>query len=241
MIRHSAIEMLGWMVPAEVFIAGTRQIRVAMKFDSLLEIVADEPVFDTGLLLSGEADPAGIRQQLARWTRAGRIQQLRRELYVLAPPYRKRTPHPFLVANRLVRGSYVSGVSALAHANCIPEYVPEVTSVGAGRPQLRRTPLGRFSFRHVKVDLLYGYRQVDLGQGQTASVALPEKALLDVVHLCPGGDEPAYIAELRLDFETLDLDELDRLAQAAGRPKLLRAARHVRSLAEDPTLSYEAL
>ncbi len=212
-----------------------------VKFEELLEIVGDEPVFETGLLLCGEIDPVGIRHQLSRWTRAGRLQQLRRELYALAPPYRKRTPHPFLVANRLVRGSYVSGLSALAHANCIPEYVPEVTSVAAGRPHLRQTPLGRFSFRHVKVDLLYGYRQVDLGQGQTASVALPEKALLDVVHLCPGGDEPAYIEELRLDLETLDLDRLDVLARAAARPKLLRAARRVRALAEDRTLSYEAL
>lgn len=212
-----------------------------MRFERLLEIVADEPVFETGLLLSGEADALGIRQQLARWTRAGRLHQLRRELYALAPPYRKRMPHPFLVANHLVRGSYVSGLSALAHAHCIPEYVPETTSVGAGRPQLRRTALGRFSFRHVKTDLLYGYRQVDLGWGQTAFVAVPEKALLDLVHLCPGGDEPAYIEELRLDLESLDLDQLDRLAQTSARPKLVRAARHVHILAEDRTLSYEAL
>ena len=212
-----------------------------MKFQRLLEIVADEPVFETGLLLCGETDPVGIRHQLARWTRAGRIHRLRRELYALAPPYRKRTPHPFLVANRLVQGSYVSGLSALAHAHCIPEYVPEVASVGAGRPQIRQTALGRFSFRHVKVDLLYGYRRMDLGEGQTAFVAVPEKALLDIVHLCPGGDELAYIEELRLDLAALDLDELDRLARAAARPKLSRAARHVRSLAEDRSLAYEVL
>lgn len=55
--------------------------------------------------------------------------QLRRGLYALAPPWRKRSPHPFLTANRLVPGSYVSGPSALAFAGAIPEYVPEVTSV----------------------------------------------------------------------------------------------------------------
>lgn len=212
-----------------------------MRFSELLEVVGDESVFETGLLLCGAVDSVGIRHQLARWTLAGRIHQLRRELYALAPPYRKSLPHPFLVANRLVPGSYVSGFSALEHAHCIPEYVPEVTSVAVARPHLRETPLGRFSYRHVKSDLLYGYRQVDLGQGQTAFVALPEKALLDVVHLCAGGDDPAYIAELRLDFEALDLEELDRLARASGKPKLLRAARNVRALAEDPNLSYEAL
>ena len=104
-----------------------------MIFRDLVEIVADEPLFETGLLLAGAVDAADLRRQLSRWTRGGRIQQLRRGLYALAPPWRKRTPHPFLVANRLAPGSYVSGLSALAFAHVIPEHVVEVTSVTAGR------------------------------------------------------------------------------------------------------------
>ena len=109
--------------------------------------------------------------------------------------------HPFVVANRLVAGSYVSGLSALAHAQRIPEYVPEVTSVAAARPELRSTALGRFSFRHLKGDLLFGYRSVEVGRRQQAFVARPEKALLDLVHLCPGGDESPHLAGLRLDLD----------------------------------------
>jgi len=86
-----------------------------MEFSQLLEIVGDEPVFESGLLLAGEVDPSDVRRQLSRWMQTGRITQLRRELYALAPPYQKVKPHPFLVANRLVRGSYVSLQSALAH------------------------------------------------------------------------------------------------------------------------------
>lgn len=212
-----------------------------MKFDQLLAIVADEPLFETGLLLAGPINPSDMRRQLVRWTQAGRLYQLRRGLYALAPPYRQVVPHPFLVANRLVRGSYVSGLSALAHAGMIPEYVPEVTSATAERPQLRQTPLGRFSFRHLKPDLLYGYQQVELPRGQSAFVAAPEKALLDLIHLQPHGDAPAYLKELRLDLGALDLKELDRLAAIAGRPKLLRAARRIRALARDAMLGYETL
>ena len=76
-----------------------------MKFDALLEVVESEPVFETGWLLAGDIDPADVRRQLSRWVRAGRIVQLRRGLYALAPPFRKAIPHPFLVANRLVPGS----------------------------------------------------------------------------------------------------------------------------------------
>lgn len=212
-----------------------------MKFDQLLAIVADEPLFETGLLLAGAVNPSTMRRQLVRWTQAGRLYQLRRGLYALAPPYRQVVPHPFLVANRLVRGSYVSGLSALAHAGMIPEYVPEVTSATAERPQLRQTPLGRFSFRHLKTDLLYGYQQVELARGQSAFVAAPEKALLDLIYLQPQGDAPAYINELRLNLGAFDLKKLDRLATIAARPKLLRAARCIRALARDAMLGYEML
>ena len=117
-----------------------------MDFRDLVEIVGDEPVFDTGLLLAGAVDPADLHRQLSRWCRTGRVQQLRRGLYALAPPWRRETPHPFLVANRLAPGSYVSGLSALAHARTIPEYVAEVTSITPGRPRIRDTPLGRSRF-----------------------------------------------------------------------------------------------
>ena len=210
-----------------------------MKFEEAVEIVSEEPLFETGLLLAGGVDPADLRRQLSRWTRSGRVRQLRRGLYVLAPPWRKRRPHPFLVANRLAPGSYVSGLSALAHAGAIPEYVPETTSITAGRPQLRSTPLGRFSFRHMKPGLMFGYRCIDLEHSQSAFVAEPEKAVLDMVHLQPGGDGKAYLEALRLDFDTLRLERLEALAAITATPKLARAARFLREIAGD-TPEYEA-
>ena len=201
-----------------------------MKFEEAVSIVADEPFFETGLLLAGDVDPADLRRQLSRWTRSGRIHQLRRGLYVLAPPWRKRHPHPFLVANRLAPGSYVSGLSALAFSGAIPEYVAETTSITAGRPCIRSTVLGRFSFRHLKGSLMFGYRLTALGQGRSAFVAEPEKAILDMVHLHPGGDHRPYLEELRLDFDSLRLDRLEALAALAATPKLARAAAVLRSI-----------
>src|SRR3990172_13404403 len=98
-----------------------------MEFKQLLDVVGDEPVFETGLLLAGNVDAADVRRQLSRWTKAGRLYQLRRGLYALAPPFQKVKPHPFLISNRMLRGSYVSCESALAHYNLIPEGVPMVT------------------------------------------------------------------------------------------------------------------
>ena len=85
-----------------------------MKFGDLLSSVRDQPFFETGLLLSGDVDSNDVRRQLSRWVRSGRIRQLRRSLYMLVPPYQNVIPHPFLIANALVPGSYVSAQSALA-------------------------------------------------------------------------------------------------------------------------------
>lgn len=213
-----------------------------MKFGELLEIVRDEPVFDTGLLLAGDRDPTDVRRQLSRWVRSGRLVQLRRGLYSLGERYRGVTPHPFLVANRLVRGSYVSLESALAHHGMIPEYVASTTSVCTGRPRRWETPLGGFEFRHLRRRLLRGFERVALSDGQEAYVATPEKALLDLVYLIPGADAPAYLDELRLqNLDRLQLDRLMGLAGAFGKPKLQRAVAGIARRAEIEALEYEAL
>jgi predicted transcriptional regulator of viral defense system len=213
-----------------------------MEFTELLEIVGDEPVFETGLLLAGEVDPVNVRRQLSRWTAAGRIYQLRRGVYALAPPYQKVTPHPFVVANALVDGSYVSLQAALAHYGMIPEYTPVVTSVTTGRTGRWETPLGAYAFRHVKGEWFHGYRRLEVDGEQRAFVATPEKALLDLVYLEPGADRPAYLDELRLQaLDRIDEERLDRLARESGSPKLQRAAQAIAALAQAESAEYETL
>jgi predicted transcriptional regulator of viral defense system len=217
-----------------------------MEFERMLELVGDDPVFETALLLAGKVNPDIVRLQLTRWTKSGRVYQLRRGLYAIAPPYQKVKPHPFLIANRMQRASYVSGQSALAFYGLIPDTVHVTLSVTTGRPGQRETPLGVFEFRHVKRELLHGYRMTDL-QGlkqpeQQALVATPEKALLDLVYLQPGGDTPEYLRELRLqNLERLDLDKLRRQAETFNTPKLRRAFEAITRLAQSDTQEYETL
>jgi hypothetical protein len=92
--------------------------------------------------------------------------------------------------------------------------------------------LGIFDFRHIQVDFFYGYRLVDLGEKQQAFIASPEKALLDLVYLEPGGDTPDYLSELRLNnLDRLDWQLIGQLAEQVGKPKLLRALAAIRELA----------
>ncbi len=205
-----------------------------MKFAELLEAVAKDPVFETGFLLVGDVHPADVRRQLSRWVSSGRVVQLRRGLYALARPYRQSEPHPFLVANRLVRGSYVSLQAALAHHGLIPEHVAVVTSVTTGRPQRRENEFGSFEYRHVRVVSLTGYRLEQLGQGQEALIATPAKALADLVHLVPGADSKSYLSGLRLQgLEKVDATELLDHPILGREPKVRRAFHHLLALSEE--------
>lgn len=198
----------------------------AVKFDELMEVLGGEPVFSSSLLLTGSRNAADVRRQLSRWTAAGKLIQLRRSLYMLADIYRKKTAHPFQLANCMKNASYVSLQSALAYYGLIPEYVPVTTSVTTGRPEKLETDVGVFLFRHIKKGFFSGYVSEPLSDGQSAFVALPEKALLDLIYLTAGADDAGYLSELRLQHtERLDLERLKDMAAASGSAKLMRAVR----------------
>jgi len=210
-----------------------------MKFGDILSLVGDLPLFETGLLLVGNVDPNDVRRQLSRWTRAGKIRQLRRGLYTFAPPHNKIVPHPFLVANAMVTGSYVSGTSALAYYGLIPEYVPRTLSVTLSRPSQWD---GGFVFQHLAPHLFFGYQSMEVVTGQFAFMAQPEKAILDLAHLTPDSDTQAYLTQLRLqNLERLDLKRLLEFAERADKPKWKRVAGQVASLALQEASEYKEL
>lgn len=212
-----------------------------MEFDLLLKLVGDDPIFESSLLLAGNVDPKLIYIQLSRWVKAGKIYRIRRGLYSIAPPYQKIQPHPFLVANHLQKASYVSLQSALSYYGIIPEVVNIITSVSTGRPERVKTPLGMYEFRHIKTELLFGYQMTELG-GQSAFVATPEKALLDLIYLQPGGDSIAYLKELRLqNTEKLNRDLLRSKSEKFNTPKLQNAVKEIIRIISEESEAFEDL
>jgi predicted transcriptional regulator of viral defense system len=196
-----------------------------MNFQTLLTLVGDEPVFETSFLLAGNASPAQIRLQLNRWINRGKVIQWRRGVYSLAPPYQKETPHPFVIANHLQPASYVSGQSALSFYGLIPDIAQTVISVGSGRSEHITNPLGRFIFRHIKPAGVFGYTLAPVTALQKATIAEPEKALLDLLYLQPGSDSLPFLNELRLqNIDGLDTSRLSSMADRFQSPKMQRAA-----------------
>lgn len=212
-----------------------------MEFGKLLKILRDEPVFESSLLFAGDVQPEYIRLQLDRWVKAGKIHQLRRGVYVLASPYQKQKPHPFLVANMLQKPSYISLQSALSFYGMIPDIVNETSSVTTVRNERLNTQLGVFEYRYINKNFFGGYRLNELGE-QQAFVATPEKAILDLIYLQPGGDDPTYISELRLqNLENLNIEELRRQGKLFDKPKIDRAIQIIEMLVKEEDQEFEEL
>jgi predicted transcriptional regulator of viral defense system len=209
-----------------------------MRWQQLQHIIQDEPLFETSLLLTADVSHHQAQRQLSDWAKAQKVIQLRRGIYTLP----NQNPHPFVVANRLVSGSYVSLQMALAYYHLIPEHVAVVTSVTTQRPGKFENKFGRFSYRHIHTSLFYGIEYRLLVDDEYAYVAVPEKALLDLIHYRPQGDSREYIESLRLqNLEILNPERLHNLAERSGKPKLKRAANIIETIAQRDAHENEPL
>lgn len=119
----------------------------------------------------------------------------------------------------------------------IPEFVPITTSVTTARPQHLSTPLGNFDFRHINKKYFWGYKQEQVSSNQFAFIARPEKALLDLLHLTPNGNDADYIKELRLqNLEAINFEFLNFCIEKLDRPKFKDIATVLSTLQQEPSI-----
>jgi predicted transcriptional regulator of viral defense system len=158
--------------------------------------------------------PGAAKMLLVRYVKKGYVLQLkgRRGLYGL----KSRPPHPWLLANRLLRPSYVSLETALSHYGHIPESVHAVTSVS---PKTTRTfqSLGlSFNYQKVKQTAFTGYQSLQV-DGQSVWIAEPEKAAADYLYFVHLGRKNIND---RFRWKGLDRAKILRYLQNFGRDRL---------------------
>ncbi|MGD9715229.1 MAG: hypothetical protein AB7V46_24710 [Thermomicrobiales bacterium] len=115
----------------------------------------------------------------------GSLIRLKRGTYMLASHYQSVPVHPFVVAQALLPGSYISFETALAYHGWIPEAVYTTASITPGRKTLvyDDVPMGPFSFHPLAIrdyQFLAAIDRHKLG-ALTAFVARPLRALMDMV------------------------------------------------------------
>jgi predicted transcriptional regulator of viral defense system len=154
-----------------------------------------------------------------RALRSGELMRLRRGRYRLAGSVNRRLPHPFVVAQALVAGSYVSLESALSYEGWIPEAVPSTLSIVPGRRggEVQVPGLGQFRFSPLALNRGFFLEAVDrvLVDGQAALVAQPLRALLD--RWCLRKQDWPGLAGLAQDMR-IDPDALATLSPEALEP-----------------------
>ncbi|PYT17896.1 MAG: hypothetical protein DMF51_01385, partial [Acidobacteria bacterium] len=77
-----------------------------MKWQDLLTLLDGATLFESAMHLAGKDSPAEVRRQISRWVASGRLHQLRRGLYALAPPHAREPSDALAVVSRLHRPSY---------------------------------------------------------------------------------------------------------------------------------------
>ena len=210
-----------------------------MKWEEFLAIAGKLPVIESENLLAGNIRPESVIVQLSRWTKQGKLLQIKRGVYVVAPPFRTQQINEAYLAGVLKHPSYISLEKALEYHNLIPEMVTAYTCVTTKRPGRFVSPAGTFEYRHIKQSLFWGYEAITV-DGQTAFYATPEKALLDLFYLKQVPASPAYLEELRLqNVEAVNIATLRLCTERFGKPGMLRIGKllsqHLHHLAGEET------
>ena len=153
---------------------------------------------------------SNVNAKISYMTKQGILIRLKKGLYTFAGLYQDSVDS-IAIANRLYAPSYVSFDYALSYYGLIPERVYEVTSATLHAKKVFDTPLGRFSYRPIPMDVYalgvdWLYDERDGGK----FIATPEKALCDKIR----GDRglgrlnqekmKAYLTyDLRIEWELL--------------------------------------
>ena len=165
------------------------------------------------------AYPSFDRGNLARWVRKGYLVRLRQDWYAFADLLRVPEFSRY-VAQKIYAPSYISLHSALAYYGIIPETVTQITCITSNRTARYANAFGEFSYQTVKPQLFFGYEPIVLAQGYSYQLAMPEKALLDLLYLYPQYNTTEALINLRLDDwwmqEELNVNRLREFAEKVG-------------------------
>lgn len=151
-------------------------------------------------------------RRLVEWQQKGYLQKIINRWYIFSDvPVTERVR--YLAANRIYAPSYISFESALAYHRLIPEGVFMITSATSLKTNSFNTSLGRFYYRHLKPELMFGYQLVE-EQNQRLKMASPEKAILDYLYLNSDLISSESIEGLRINFmevgELIDMGTLEK-------------------------------
>ncbi len=181
-----------------------------MNYNTFYQQFAPQSIFSTQEVQ--KSFPYFDSRRLVEWQQKGYIQRVVNRWYIFS-----QTPINAnllgWIANRIYQPAYLSLETALSFYNLIPEGVYAMTSVATRKTQTFNTPVGSFTYQHLKPQCFFGYqvlRSLNTGEPTDRPVLMAylEKALLDYCYLHPNLKSVEDFAAMRLNTtllrETLD-------------------------------------
>lgn len=138
------------------------------------------------------------------------------------------------VANKMYQPSYVSLETALAHYQIIPEVVYGTTSITTKAPREFETPIGNFTYQHIKTEAFTGYRLQEIDRYK-ALYAEPEKALADYLYFV---DLKKVSLNDRLKLKKIKKAKLIEYARLFKRPTMLKLINQIYADSRKPRTIY---
>jgi predicted transcriptional regulator of viral defense system len=145
--------------------------------------------------------PGFDMRRLVEWQDKGYIYRIINRWYVFNEPMDLNIL--YLISNRIYNPSYISFESALAHYRLIPEGVYTITAATSLKTQKFSSPVAPFSYRHLKPEIMFGYKFLSVA-GQQCKIAEPEKLILDYLYLNPSLNTPSDFEAMRLNQTELE-------------------------------------
>lgn len=144
------------------------------------QIVTSKQVYQEA---DGVGDDQQIKKLVTKLVRNGWLIRIKRGLYAISDFSNRGflALSPFLIANLLVKNSYVSFESALTYYGMFDQLTSKTISIANSRYKTVQLGSTEFSFVHVKDQFFFGWQEVII-EGEAARIATAEKAIIDIVH-----------------------------------------------------------
>jgi predicted transcriptional regulator of viral defense system len=178
----------------------------------------DRPYLPYDYLVDLYKDLSQPRHKIKKLVDKGDLIPIKRELYLLAPKYKKMYSKETL-ANMIYGPSLISFEYALAYHNLIPERVENVTCVCFKRNKEFHTPVGTFIYKYMPKKIFSLGVELKTDKLGNFFMATPERALCDIVYhqkLSMNEIESFVVENLRIereDFLSLNTERLILIAE----------------------------
>lgn len=143
-------------------------------------IVTSEQIIEAA---QGSWDYKQAKNLITKLTKDGWLVRIKRGLYAISELTGRGflSLSPYLVANLLVKDSYVSFASALQYHNMFDQLLTQTTSVSLKMYKTVKISNTEYGFVKTKESLFFGFENVQV-ENKVVRIATAEKALIDMIN-----------------------------------------------------------